>query len=113
MGDKPDPTTGLWVMQPESTRHGVPHMSVIHLNSIVRGAHLLPLFPSDAPVYQEVNYMNILDVYTSFYVNKYVDHHMFEIAFWCSFFLLLMSQYKFEKKLNPLFATKVKISWEK
>ena len=81
MGDEPDPTTGLWVVQPESTCRRAPHMSVIHLNSIVHGAHLLPLFPSDAPVYQEVNYMNVLDVYTSFYVNKYIDHHAFEIAF--------------------------------
>jgi len=56
-------------------------MGVIHLNSIIRGAHLLPKFPSDTPVYREINYMNVLDLYTSFYVNKYIDHHTFEIAF--------------------------------
>ena len=32
-------------------------------------------------VYREVNFTNTLDVYRSFYVNKYVDHHAFEIAF--------------------------------
>ena len=56
-------------------------MGIIHLDSIVRGAHLLPKFPSDAPVYWEINYMNVLDVYTLFYVNKFIDHHAFEIAF--------------------------------
>jgi len=56
-------------------------MGVIHLDSIVRGAHLLPKFPSDAPVYREINYMNVLNLYTSFYVNKYIDYHVFEIAF--------------------------------
>ena len=56
-------------------------MSVIHVDSIVHGAHLLPRFPSDAPVYREINYMNALDVYTSFYVNKLIDPHAFEIAF--------------------------------
>jgi len=78
--DEPDTSTGLWVVQPESIRQGMRHMSVIHLDSIVRGAHLLPKFLSDAPVYREINYMNVLDVYKFFYVNKYIDHHAFEIA---------------------------------
>ncbi|KAF9643505.1 hypothetical protein BDM02DRAFT_3222474, partial [Thelephora ganbajun] len=78
---EPDASTGMWVVHPESTCRGARHMGVIHLDSIVHGAHLLPKFPSDAPIYREINYMNALDVYTSFYVNKFVDHHTFEIAF--------------------------------
>ena len=78
---EPDTNTGLWVVQLESTSQGKHHMSVIHVDSIVRGAHLLPRFPSDAPVYREINYMNALDIYTSFYVNKLIDPHAFEIAF--------------------------------
>jgi len=79
--DEPDPSTGLWIVQPEFTRQGACHMGVIHIDTIVRGAHLLPVFPSDAPVYREINYMNVLDVYSSFYVNKHIDHHAFEIAY--------------------------------
>ena len=79
--DEPDATTGLRVVEPESTHRGMRHMSVIHLDSIVCGAHLLPRFPSDAPVYREINYTNVLDVYKTFYVNKFIDHHAFEIAF--------------------------------
>jgi hypothetical protein len=56
-------------------------MSIIHINSIIRGAHLLPRFPSVMQVYREINYMNVLNLYKSFYVNKYIDHHSFEIAF--------------------------------
>jgi hypothetical protein len=78
---EPDADTGFWVVRPESIQQGMRHMSVIHIDSVVRGAHLLPRFPSDAPVYREINYMNVLDLYTSFYVNKFVDHHAFEIAF--------------------------------
>ena len=78
---EPDTGTGFWIVEPESTRRGARHMGVIHVDSIVRGAHLLPRFPSDAPVYRELNYMNVLDVYASFYVNKFVDHHAFEVAF--------------------------------
>ena len=78
---EPDTSTGMWVIYPELTDQRTRHMGVIHLNSIVRGAHLLPNFPSDAPVYREINYRNVLNVYTSFYVNKFIDHHTFEIAF--------------------------------
>ena len=81
MSDEPDPSTGLWVVRPESTHQGMRHMGVIHVDSIVCGAHLLPRFPSDVPVYREINYMNSLDVYTSFYVNKFIDNHAFKIAF--------------------------------
>ena len=80
-GNDPEPDTGLWIVRPESTRQGTHHASVIHIDSIVRGAHLLARFPSDVPVYREVNYMNVLDAYASFYVNKHIDHHAFEIAF--------------------------------
>jgi len=79
--DEPDPATGFWVVEPEFTHRGTRHMGVIHLDSIVQGAHLLPRFPSDAPVYREINYMNVLDLYTSFYVNKFINHHTFKIAF--------------------------------
>ena len=79
--DEPDPSTRLWVVQPETIRRGARHMGVIHVDSIIRGAHLLPRFPSVTPVYREINYMNVLNVYKSFYVNKYIDHHAFEIAF--------------------------------
>lgn len=78
---EPDDSTGQWVVRPESTHRGMRHMGVIHIDSIVRGAHLLPRFPSDTPVYREINYMNVLDVYTSFFVNRFIDHHAFEIAF--------------------------------
>ena len=81
MSSKPDPGTGLLVVQPEFIHWGMHHMGIVHLNSIVHGAHLLPKFPLDIPVYQEINYMNVLDVYTCFYVNKFIIHHTFEIAF--------------------------------
>ena len=49
--DEPDPDTHMWIVQPEFTCHGVQHMSVIHIDTVIHGAHLLPVFPSDAPVY--------------------------------------------------------------
>ena len=56
-------------------------MSVIHVDSIICGTHLLLKFLSDAPVYREINYTNVLNLYASFYVNKFINHHVFKIAF--------------------------------
>ena len=84
VGTEPDDSTGLWVVKPEyKTVRGQSYrnMGIIHLDSIIRGAHLLPRFPSNTQVYQELNYTQTLDVYRSFYVNKYINHHSFEIAF--------------------------------
>jgi hypothetical protein len=80
-GPERDGSTRLWVVEPEYIRHRYRHMSVIHLDSIVRAAHLLPRFPSNTQVPREINYTQTLDIYRSFYVNKYIDHHAFEIAF--------------------------------
>ena len=82
VGTEPDSSTGLWVVEPEYIHpHGYRSMGVIHLDSIVRGAHLLPRFPSNTQLFREINYTQTLDVYRFFYVNKYVDHHAYEIAF--------------------------------
>ena len=39
MSNERDPSTHLWVVQPETTCRGAHHMSVIHIDSIIRGAH--------------------------------------------------------------------------
>ena len=81
---RPDDSTGLWVVKPKYNNirgQSYRNMGVIHLDSVIRGAHLLPRFPSNTQVYRELNYTQTLDVYRSFYVNKYIDHHSFEIAF--------------------------------
>ncbi|KAG1765633.1 hypothetical protein EDD22DRAFT_978677 [Suillus occidentalis] len=42
--------------------------------------HLLPIFDSDfAP--DNLTLHNVLDIWPSFYVNRFVDHHAFEIAY--------------------------------
>jgi hypothetical protein len=79
--EEPDTINRLWIVQPKSTRPRQRHMSIIHVDTIVCGAYLLPRFPSDVSVYRQINYMNVLDLFTSFYVNKSIDHHAFETAF--------------------------------
>ena len=81
IGTEPSDSNGLWIVEPEYICNWQRVMGVIHLDSIIRGAHLLPRFPSNTRLPREINYTQTLDVYQQFYVNKYVDHHAFEIAF--------------------------------
>jgi hypothetical protein len=80
VSDLPDDHTGMWVVEPETSNDGEPLVSIIHLDSIVRASHLLPVFGQEH-VSTTISFTDTLDTFTSFYVNKYIDHHAFEIAF--------------------------------
>jgi hypothetical protein len=79
--DDPDPDNGMWIVEPDLDNNNYRIMSVIHIDSVVRAAHLLPVFRGDAPVPREVNFSNTLDIFAAFYVNKYIDYHAFETVF--------------------------------
>ncbi|KAL1732449.1 hypothetical protein EV714DRAFT_206607 [Schizophyllum commune] len=79
IADMPDTKTGLWVVQPDTTR-GVRDVSVVHLSTLIRCAQLLPVFGSmTMPVGFQHCYT--YDSFKAFYVNKYADHQTNEIAF--------------------------------
>ncbi|KAI9435153.1 hypothetical protein H4582DRAFT_1817832 [Lactarius indigo] len=75
--DERDPDTGMWVVKQELDRHGQPTLEVIHVDSIARAAHLLPVY-GDSRVPENFHYYHALDTYHSFFVNHYVDHHAHE-----------------------------------
>ncbi|KAI9441589.1 hypothetical protein H4582DRAFT_2110402 [Lactarius indigo] len=79
VGDKPDEVTGLWVVQPDTNADGSPAVEVIHLDSVLRAAHLLPVFGNSfMPI--ELSPHNALDAFETYYINKYIDYHAFEFA---------------------------------
>ena len=80
VGDSPDDHTGMWVVEPDTLNDGEPFMSIIHLDTIVRASHLLPVF-GEGHVSRTLQFTDTLDTFTRFYVNKYIDYHAFEIAF--------------------------------
>jgi hypothetical protein len=70
----------MWVVRPDVRDDETRFASVIHLDTIFRAAHILPVYGNEfAPSY--LNFSQSLDAFHSYYVNKYVDHHAFEIAF--------------------------------
>ena len=80
VGESADPGTGMWVVKPDITDDGVPITSVIHLDTIIRAAHLLPVF-KEKYVSRDLFFYDTINEFQLFYVNKFVDHHAFEIAF--------------------------------
>jgi hypothetical protein len=77
--DEPDDVMGMWVVQPDFNADGSPAIGVIHLDSVLRAAHLVPVFGDD-PMPIELSAEQSLDKFRAFYVNKYIDYHAFEIT---------------------------------
>ena len=77
-GLEPDPDTGMWVVVPDYDNHGYRNMSVIHIDSIVRGAHLLPVF-NKSKLPNTLNYTHSLDYFCGFHLNRYIDPHTFKL----------------------------------
>jgi hypothetical protein len=74
-----DHVTGLWVVCPDVT-WGKRDKSVLHLDSFLRGAHLIPKYGMQRlPL--DFHFSYSLDAFQAYYVNKYIDHHANEIIF--------------------------------
>lgn len=81
LGTEPCEDTCMWIVEPELDMDGAPAICVIHLDSILRGAHLIPVYGDDLLPPDKVKHTNLLDLFTAYYVNKFADHHTHEIAF--------------------------------
>ena len=77
----PDLDNGMWIVEPDYSNDGYRIMSVVHADSIVRAAHLLPVFKDGSPTPREINFTHTLDTFKAFYLNKYIDYHAFETVF--------------------------------
>jgi hypothetical protein len=70
----------MWVVKPDVLCHGEALTSIIHLDMIVQASHLILVF-GPQHVSKTLSFTDTLDAFSSFYVNKYVDHHAFKFAF--------------------------------
>ncbi|KAF8264880.1 hypothetical protein EI94DRAFT_1772541 [Lactarius quietus] len=77
VGWGPDPVTGMWRVHPELVS-SKPIQSVVHIDTILRNVHLIPVFGTGS-IPHHLHYSKSLDVFSSYYVNKYADHHSFEV----------------------------------
>lgn len=82
VGDKPCSDTNMWIVEHDwdDDADGEQCMSVIHCSSIYRAAHLIPVFGTES-VDRHLSFSNSLDAYNRYYVNKFIDHQLHELAF--------------------------------
>ncbi len=81
VGDEPDELTGMWVVEKGYRADNfTPLITVIHLDTVLRAAHLIPVFGVE-PLDPHHNHRDTLDTFNRFFVNKFADHHANEIAF--------------------------------
>lgn len=79
-GNSPCEDTRLWMVEPDHDLRGKRMCSVIHVDTILRLAHLIGVAgPHFLP--KNFTYRDTLDTFKTFYVNKYMDHYAHEIAF--------------------------------
>ncbi|KAG0691477.1 hypothetical protein DFH29DRAFT_986272 [Suillus ampliporus] len=71
VSEGPDDDMGMWMVKPSSI--------VIHVDTIFHSAHLIPVYGTE-PLPLPIKFHHVLDIFTLFYVNRYADHHAFEIA---------------------------------
>ncbi|KAI6155779.1 hypothetical protein BKA82DRAFT_4326792 [Pisolithus tinctorius] len=81
MGDGPDVATGMWIVHPSYNACNVPHIAIIHIDAIYRAALLIPVYAAHNINTRDIKPHDSYDTFNSFYVNKFADHHAFEIAF--------------------------------
>lgn len=80
VGSEPDQDTGMWIVEPSFRSSGKPNLQVIHLDTILRAAHLLGVC-GESFLPQDLSADQALDSFPRFYVNKYIDIHAHEVAF--------------------------------
>ena len=78
-GNRPDEYTGMWLVRPQFNERHQRTISIIHIDSIYRAAHLIPVYGKHfVPTHFQPHHS--YDGFRLFYVNKFADHHAFEIA---------------------------------
>jgi hypothetical protein len=70
----------MWVVRPEFDKDDSPSISIIHIDTIIRAVHLIGVCRDDF-LPKTLCFHDSLDTFRAFFVNKYADHHAFEIAF--------------------------------
>ena len=74
-----DPLTEMWIVRPDVS-HRSRDRTVLHLDSFLRGAHLIPVY-GNHPLPLDLHFTDSLTAFDVYYVNKYIDHHAHEIIF--------------------------------
>ncbi|KAG1731306.1 hypothetical protein EDD22DRAFT_982578 [Suillus occidentalis] len=79
VGNCADKDTGMWIVRPTVHDDGTPNFAIIHIDTIYHAAHLIPVYGPNF-IADNIEYFHSYDAFRSFYINKFADHHAFEIV---------------------------------
>ncbi|KAG2029774.1 hypothetical protein BDR03DRAFT_936783 [Suillus americanus] len=77
--DGPDEDTGMWIVKPSFDTDNSPFVGIIHIDSIYHTVHLVPIYGTQF-ISRDLKHYDSYNAFQVFYVNKFADHHAFEIA---------------------------------
>ena len=78
--DTPSNVTGMHTIEPDYLPNGKPATAIVHLDTVFRAAHLLPVFSNHLALTKRQHHEQTLDLFSEFYVNRYVDYHAFKVV---------------------------------
>ena len=77
VGEEADEDTGFWIIEPDVDDDGSPHLGIVHVDAIYRAVHLMPAYRTAEFIDKTITMHSSLDKFRRFYVNKFIDHHIF------------------------------------
>ncbi|KAG1743142.1 hypothetical protein EDB19DRAFT_1894810 [Suillus lakei] len=77
--DGPNEDTGMWIVKPSFDTDNSLFIGIIHIDSIYCAVHLVPIYGTQF-ISCDLKHYDSYDAFQAFYVNKFADHHAFEIA---------------------------------
>ena len=76
--DVPSNIIGMYTLEPDHNHNGQPVTAVIHLDTVFRAAHLLPISHIHPVLLKHQHFEQTLDLFSELYINQYIDHHAFK-----------------------------------
>ncbi|KAH9924419.1 uncharacterized protein B0H18DRAFT_878025 [Fomitopsis serialis] len=80
LGDAPDEDARMWIVEPEFDEDGQRPCEVVHLDTIMRLAHPIPVYGENF-LPRGFNASDSLDAFRAYWINKWIDHNAHDIAF--------------------------------
>ncbi|KAF8834531.1 hypothetical protein BDN67DRAFT_992647 [Paxillus ammoniavirescens] len=77
--EEPNETTGMWIIRPGFNARNQPDISIIHLDTVYRAAHLILIYGAQN-IPPDIQPHQLYDIFRAYYINKFADHHAFEIV---------------------------------
>ncbi|KAG1761658.1 hypothetical protein EDD22DRAFT_779470, partial [Suillus occidentalis] len=71
--------TGMYIVTSATTDNGTPDILIVHIDCVFHSTHLIPVYSVNF-IAHTIGPHDSYNTFNSFYVNKYADHHAFEIA---------------------------------